>query len=250
MLIILKTKKELDKMRYSGYIASRVLKEIKLAAKPGVTTKYLNDKAEEIIKQFKAIPAFLGYNNFPFTICASINEEIIHGLPSNRELVEGDILSVDTGAIWEEWYSDTAITIPIGKISTSTERLVSVTKECLNKGIEKAVPEGRLGDISNIIQTHAENNGFSVVKNYGGHGVGRNLHEAPQLLNYGKAGSGIMLKVGMVIAIEPMITEKEPDNEITKGGWTVETKDGGLAAHFEHTVAITKNGPEILTERN
>ena len=250
MLVILKTKKELDKMRKSGYIASRVLKEIKLSAKPGVTTKYLNNKAEKIIKQYNAIPAFLGYNNFPFSICASVNEEIIHGLPSDRELVEGDILSVDTGAILEGWYSDTAITISIGEISASTERLVSVTKECLNKGIEKAVPEGRLGDISNIIQTHAENNGFSVVKNYGGHGVGRNLHEAPQLLNYGKAGSGIMLKVGMVIAIEPMITEKEPDNEITKGGWTVETKDGGLAAHFEHTVAITKDGPEILTERN
>jgi methionyl aminopeptidase len=249
-MVILKTEKELDKMRDSGYIAGNVLNEIKMAAKPGVTTKCLNDKAEKIIRQHRAIPAFLGYKNFPFTICASINEEIIHGLPSNRELIDGDILSVDLGAIWEGWYSDTAITIPIGKISKQTLKLVTVTKECLNKGIEKAIPYGRLGDISNAIQTHAESNGFGIIKNFGGHGVGRNLHEGPQILNYGKAGSGIILKVGMVIAIEPMLTEGKPDNKITKGGWTVETVDGGLSAHFEHTVAITVKGPEILTKRS
>jgi len=249
-MVILKTKKELDKMRNSGYIAGNVLKEIKLNAKPGITTKYLNDKAERIIRQHKAVPGFLGYKNFPFTICASINEEIIHGLPSDRELIEGDILSVDLGVIYEGWYSDTAITIPIGKISYSAKKLISVTKECLYKGIEKAISNGRLGDISNTIQIHAESNGFGVVKNFGGHGIGRDLHEKPQILNYGKVSSGIMLKVGMVIAIEPMITEKDPDNKITKGGWTVETKDGGLASHFEHTVAITENGPEIFTKRN
>jgi methionyl aminopeptidase len=249
-MVILKTKKELDKMRDSGYIAGNVLNEIKIAAKPGTTTKCLNDKAEKIIRQHRAIPAFLGYKGFPFTICASINEEIIHGLPSNRELIDGDILSVDLGAIWDGWYSDTAITIPIGKVSEQTSKLIVTTRECLDKGIKKAIPYGRLGDISNIIQTHAENNGFNVVKNFGGHGVGRNLHERPQILNYGEAGSGIMLKVGMVIAIEPMLTEKDPANKITKGGWTIETIDGGLSAHFEHTVAITEDGPEILTKRN
>jgi methionyl aminopeptidase len=249
-IVILKTKKELDIMRDSGYIAGNALNEIKLSTKPGVTTKYLNDKAERIIRQHKAIPAFLGYNNFPFTICASINEEIIHGLPSDRELVEGDILSVDLGAIYKGWYSDTAITIPVGKISQLAKKLVSVTKECLHKAIEKAVSNGRLGDISNTVQTHVESNGFNVVKNFGGHGIGRELHEKPQILNYGKMGSGIILKVGMVIAIEPMVTEKDPANKITKRGWTIETKDGGLAAHFEHTVAITENGPEILTKRS
>lgn len=249
-MVILKTKKELDKMRYSGYIAGNVLNEIKLSAKPGITTKYLNDKAEKIIRQHKAIPAFLGYKGFPFTICASINEEIIHGLPSDRELIDGDIISIDLGAIYKDYYSDTAITVSVGKISSEAERLISVTEECLNQGIKKAVPNGRLGDISNVIQTHAEINRFNVVRNFGGHGIGRDLHEKPQILNYGKAGSGIMLKVGMVIAIEPMITEKEPDNKVTSGGWTVITKDNGLSAHFEHTIAITEDGPEILTKRS
>lgn len=248
-MVILKTKKELDKMRDSGYIAGNVLNELKLTTKPGITTKYLNDRAEKIIKQHKAIPAFLGYKGFPFTICASINEEVIHGLPSDRELIDGDILSIDLGVIWKGWYSDTAITIPVGKVSQRAKKLISVTEECLNKAIEKATPNVRIGDISNTIQTHVENNGFNVVKNYGGHGIGRDLHENPQILNWSKPGLGTMLKTGMVIAIEPITTEKDPKNK-TKGRWVVVTEDKGLSAHFEHTVAITENGPEILTKRN
>lgn len=249
-MVILKTKKELDKMRDSGYIASDVLNELKLNVKPGITTKHLNDQAEKIIKQHKAVPAFLGYKGFPFTICASINEEIIHGLPSDRELIDGDILSIDLGVIYKGWCSDTAITIPVGKMSQHAKKLISTTKESLYKAIEKSLPNARIGDLSNTIQTHVEGNGFNVIKNYGGHGIGCELHESPPVLNYGKAGSGIMLKVGMVLAIEPITTGRNPENRITEGGWTVVTKDKDLSAHFEHTVAITDNGPEIFTERN
>jgi methionyl aminopeptidase len=247
-MVILKTKKELDKMRDSGYIASDVLNELKLNIKPGITTKYLNDKAEKIIRQHRAIPAFLGYKGFPFTICASVNEEVIHGLPSDRELVDGDIISIDVGVVYRGLYSDTAITVPVGEVSGRAKKLISVTKESLRRAIKRAYHGACTGDISNTIQTHVEINGFNVTRNFGGHGIGRDLHEDPQILNYGKAHSGIMLKVGMVIAIEPITTEKSQKNK-TKGGWTVITEDNGLSAHFEHTVAITDNGPEIFTER-
>lgn len=248
-MVILKTKEQLDKMRDSGYIASDVLNELKLNANPGVTTKYLNDKAETIIKQHRATPAFLGYKGFPFTICASINEEVIHGLPSDRELIDGDILSIDLGVVYKGWYSDTAITIPIGEVSERAEKLISITKESLYKAIDRSVPGALTGELSSIIQTHVEDNGFNVVRNYGGHGIGRDLHEDPRILNYKKIDAGIMLKTGMVIALEPITTENNPDNK-AKGKWTVVTNDGGLSAHFEHTVAITDNGPEIFTERN
>ena len=248
-MVILKTKKELDKMRDSGYIASRALKKLELEVIPGITTIELNNIAEKTIKNYGAIPAFLGYNAFPFTICASVNEEIIHGLPSNRVLLEGDILSVDLGAVYEGYYSDTAMTIPVGKVSERALKLISITKEGLYKAIEISTPNKRVGDVSSAIQTHIEDNGFNVVRNYGGHGIGKELHEDPQILNYGKPGTGIILKPGMVIAIEPIVTENGYEN-MKKGGWTVITKDGGLSAHFEHTVAITENGPEIFTERS
>lgn len=248
-MVILKTKKELDKMRDSGYIVSRVLKKIEQEAKPGITTLELNEVANKIISNYGGIPAFLGYNNFPFTICASVNEEIIHGLPSDRVLIEGDILSVDVGVIYDGYYSDTAITIPIGKISSRARKIIDTTKECLRNAIIKATTNIPIGCISSSIQKCAEDNGFSVVRNYGGHGIGKSLHEDPQILNYGNSSTGIMLKVGMVIAIEPIVTENSYQN-IKKGGWTVITKDGGLSAHFEHTVAITENGPEIFTERS
>ena len=248
-MVILKTKKELDKMRDSGYIAGNVLNELELTVKPGITTKYLNEQAEKIIRQHKAVPAFLGYRGFPFTICTSINEEVIHGFPSDRELVDGDILSIDLGVIYKGWCSDTAMTIPVGEISQRAQKLISVTKESLYRAIEKTIPNARIGDISNTIQTHVENNGFNVVTNFGGHGIGRDLHENPPVLNYGEIGKGIMLKTGMVLAIEPITTEKNPKNKI-KGSWIVITEDKGLSAHFEHTVAITDNGPEIFTERS
>lgn len=234
-------------MRDSGYIASDVLNELKLRVKPGITTKYLNDTAERLINRHKALPAFLGYNGFPFTICASVNEEIIHGLPSDRELIEGDILSIDLGVVYGGLYSDTAITLPVGEVSHQAKKLIHTTRRSLYKAIEKAIPDMYVGDLSNTIQTYIEDNGFNVVRNYGGHGIGRDLHEDPQILNYGKAGSGMKLKSGMVIALEPIVTEKDFKNK-TKGAWTVVTEDNGLSAHFEHTVAITDNGPEIFTE--
>ena len=248
-MVILKTKKELDKMRDSGYIASRALKKLELEVIPGITTIELNNIAEKTIKNYGAIPAFLGYNAFPFTICASVNEEIIHGLPSDRVLLEGDILSVDVGVNYDGYYSDTAITIPIGKVSSRARKIITATEKCLRNAIIKSIPNTPIGCLSNAIQRCAELKGFNVVRNYGGHGIGKELHEDPQILNYGKPGIGIMLKPGMVIAIEPIVTENGYEN-IKKGGWTVITKDGGLSAHFEHTVAITENGPEIFTERS
>lgn len=247
-MVILKTKKELDKMKDSGYIVGDVLNELKHSIKPGVTTKYLNNKAESIIRQHKAIPAFLGYKGFPFVICASINEEVIHGFASDRKLVEGDIISIDVGVNYKGWFGDAAITIPVGKVSDIAGKLVNTARACLYMGVDAAVPEGRLGDISNTIQTHAEAYGFSVIRDYVGHGIGRNLHEDPQVKNYGNAGEGLLLKAGMVLAIEPMVMEKNYKTKKLRNNWTVVTKDEGLAAHFEHTVAITEEGPQILTK--
>lgn len=247
-MVIIKTKEELDKMRTSGYIASRVLRSLELTVEPGITTKYLDKRAEALIRGFGGKPAFLGYKNYPFTICASINEEVIHGLPSKRKLKEGDIISIDLGVIYKEYYSDTAMTIPVGKISEPAKKLISTTKECLYKAINKATINTYTGILSNTIQITALAEGFNIIRNYGGHGVGKELHEDPQILNYGSANSGIMLKPGMVIAIEPLLVEGSYSNR-RKGRWTVITQDRGLAAHFEHTVAITENGPEIFTER-
>ena len=246
-MVILKTKKELGKMRDSGYIVGEVLNELKLSIEPGITTAYLNNKAEKIILQHKAIPAFLNYKGYPFTICTSINEEVIHGLPSSRKLVGGDIISIDVGVNYKGWFGDASFTVGVGVISPQAEKLINVTEECLHRGITNAVPGARLGDISNTIQTHAEASGFGVIRDYVGHGIGRGLHEDPQVKNYGKKGEGLLLKSGMVLAIEPMIVEKYHETKVLENNWTVVTKDGGLAAHFEHTVAITEEGPSILT---
>jgi len=246
-MVILKTKKELDKMRDSGYIVGDVLNELKLSIKPGITTKYLNDKAEKIIKQHRAAPAFLGYKGFPFTICASVNEEVIHGLPSDRELVDGDIISVDVGVNYRGWFGDASFTMGIGNITPQAEDLINSAEECLYRGILCIVPGAKLGNISGTIQKCAELSGFNVIRDYVGHGIGRDLHENPQVKNYGKKGEGLLLKPGMVLAIEPMIVEKNHKTKILENGWTVVTEDNGLAAHFEHTVAITEEGPDILT---
>jgi len=248
-MIILKTKKELDKMQDSGYIASEVLNELKSRIKPGVTTKYLNDLAEKITYQHKAVPGFLGYQGFPFTICASVNDEVVHGFPNETPLKEGDIIKIDYGALYNGWYSDSCFTAAVGKVSSTAKKLIDTSEKCLYKAIDKAIPGNRIGDISNIIQTTAEKAGFDPVKNYTGHGVGKNLHEAPQILNYGKPNEGILLKEGMVVAIEPIIAEKSYKNKIDHNKWTVRTLDGGLVAEFEHTIAITNNGPIILTKK-
>lgn len=249
-MIILKTKYEIERIKDSCYIAADVHNELESRVKPGITTGYLNTLAEKIIRCHKAIPGFLDYKGYPYTICASVNDTIIHGMPSDKPLLDGDILSIDLGVIYNGWYSDAAITIPVGNISAEAKKLIKVTEICMYKAIDKLVPGGRLGTVSNTIQTYVESNGFNVIKNFGGHGVGRDLHEDPKILNYGKKNDGVLIKAGMVVAIEPIVAERSCENIKLTDGWTVKTKDGGLAAHFEHTVAVTDNGPKILTERN
>lgn len=249
-MIILKTEHEIEKIKDSCYIAADVLSELKLKIKPGITTNYLNTLAEKIISCHKATPGFLGYNGYPHTICASINDVIVHGMLSDEPLLDGDILSIDLGVIYDGWYSDTAITVPVGNVSAKAKKLIEVTEKCMYMAIDKLISGGKLGTISNTIQTYAESNGFNVIRNYGGHGIGRDLHENPKILNWGKNNNGVLIKSGMVVAIEPIITEKGHENIKLADGWTVKTKDGGLAAHFEHTVAVTDNGPRILTERS
>lgn len=248
-MVILKSPKEIEKIRESNQIVAGILSILEDEVKPGVDTLYLNDLAEKLTKKKKAVPAFKGYRGFPYSICASVNQMVVHGFPSKQPLNEGDILSVDFGTLYNGFYGDSAITIPVGKISENAEHLSRITKESLYKGIEKAVPGGRLSDISNAIQTHVESAGYSIVRVFVGHGIGSKLHEEPQIPNYGSPGIGIRLSAGMTLAIEPMVNEKGPDVKILDDGWTAITKDGGLSAHFEHTIAITENGPDILSQR-
>lgn len=246
-LIILKSPKEIERMRIPCRIVAEVLSMLKEEIRPGSTTRQLDSKAEKLARKQKAVPAFKGYSGYPFSLCCSLNEQVVHGMPNDIPLVEGDILSIDFGAVYDGFYGDAAITVPVGSVSSVAEKLISVTRESLERGIEKATTENRLFDISNSVQVHAESNGFSVVRDFVGHGIGRNLHESPQVPNFGRANQGVKLKAGMVLAIEPMINEKGPAVKILEDGWTAVTTDGGLSAHFEHTVAITEDGPKVLT---
>lgn len=246
-MIVLKSRKELDKMRVSGQVVAEILNALRERVVPGVTTAELDSFAEQECLRRGARPAFKGYGGFPFSICASPNEQVVHGFSTKAKLVEGDIFSVDFGVIIDGYYGDSAMTIPVGEISLEKERLLKVTKESLYAGIEKAVVGGRLSDISHAIQTHVEVAGFSIVRDFVGHGIGRQLHEAPQIPNYGPPGQGPKLKAGMVLAIEPMVNYGGPEVKVLEDGWTAVTCDGLPSAHFEHTVAITENGPEILT---
>ena len=235
-------------MRHAGHIVGMVLDAMREAVKPGVSTAELNDLAEKIIAREGAKPAFKGYAGFPATICASINTEMVHGIPSRkRVLKESDIVSVDVGSIYKGWYGDAAITLPVGKISPEAQRLLDVTKGSLEAGIAKAVAGGHLGDISAAVQNYVESNGFAVIREYTGHGIGRKLHEDPQVLNYGRPGTGVRLRPGMTIAIEPMVSAGSYETRVLEDGWTVVIADGSLSAHFEHTIAITDDGPEIFT---
>lgn len=248
-MIILKAPWEIEKMRRSNAIVAEILAILKEAVKPGITTMELNELAEEICIKKGARPAFKGYRNYPYSLCVSINEEVVHGLPSKkRYLQEGDIVSLDFGVFYDGYYGDAAITVPVGKISANAKRLLEVTENALYKGIEQAREGRRVLDISAAIQTYVESHGYSVVRQFVGHGIGRSLHEDPQVPNFGKPGKGAKLKVGMVLAIEPMVNEGTYEVEILPDGWTAVTKDRKLSAHFEHTVAITKNGPEILSK--
>ena len=245
-MIILKTKEEIKQIKEACWIVADVLDELKAAIDVGATTLSLNHFAQELTRLHRAKPAFLGYKGYPFTICASVNDEVVHGFPNEKPLEEGDVLTVDYGALYNGWYGDAAFTVVAGKNPT---KLVQTAKECLNKAIEKAVSGNRLGDISNTIQTHAEGAGYTPIRAYVGHGIGRELHEAPKIPNYGKAKEGIMLKEGMVFAIEPIIAAGSYEIIYDDNKWTTRTKDGSLVAEFEHTVAITNSGPVILTKK-
>ncbi|MBY0089011.1 type I methionyl aminopeptidase [Brevibacillus sp. M2.1A] len=246
-MIILKSKAELEVMREAGRIVALTHQELAKAIKPGVTTKQLDEIAETFIRSMGAIPSFKGYGGFPGSICASVNEELVHGIPGKRALQEGDIISIDIGAQFQGYHGDSAWTYPVGMISTENQMLLRVTEESLYKGLEKAVPGGRLSDISHAIQVHAEAAGFTLVREYVGHGIGQNLHEDPQVPNYGPPDRGPRLKPGMVLAIEPMVNAGERYVRTLEDNWTVVTVDRKTCAHFEHTIAITEDGYEIFT---
>lgn len=247
-MILLKTKEELATMREAGRIVAITLVKLTEMVKPGVSTADLDALAEETIRRHGAIPSFKGYGGFPGSLCASINEEVVHGIPStDRVLTEGDIISLDVGAIFNGWQGDAAVTLPVGKPSRIAQRLISVTQEALRRGIAKARRGRHLSDISWAIQSYAESKGFSVVRQYVGHGIGRHMHEEPQIPNFGPPGIGPILQPGMTLAIEPMINVGTHRTVVRPDKWTVVTEDRQLSAHFEHTVAVTEGDPLILT---
>ncbi len=242
-----KTKEEVAKMRRAGRIVAEMLEECERAAKPGVTTKDLDRVARDVLERRGARSNFLNYHGFPAVICTSPNNIIVHGIPGSYRLEEGDILSVDCGAIVEGYHADAARTFPVGEIDPETRRLIDATRESLNAGIKHVRDGSRLSDIGHAVQTVAEGSGFSVVREYVGHGIGTALHEEPKVPNYGRPGRGIKLKTGMVLAVEPMVNAGGPETALFDDGWTVATADGSLSAHFEHSIAVTDNGPEVLT---
>ncbi|HZH82062.1 MAG TPA: type I methionyl aminopeptidase [Phototrophicaceae bacterium] len=251
-MISLKSPREIEIMRRANVIVAEVLQELKARVAPDVTTLELDAIAEELTLKKKAVPAFKGYSVggrvYPRCLCASINEEIVHGIPSNRPLREGDIIGLDYGVIYDGFYGDSAITVGIGKVSEEAQRLMDVTEQSLYRGIQELQEGKRLGDLGAAVQRFAESAGFSVVRAFVGHGIGKKLHEEPPVPNYGEPDRGLRLKEGMVLAIEPMVNVGSYEVEIKEDGWTAVTKDGSLAAHFEHSVAITKNGPYILSQ--
>jgi len=247
-MIELKNATQLEKMCNAGRIVGETLALLRELAKPGVTTLELDRMAEEYIRAQGAIPAFKGYNGFPATLCTSINEQVVHGIPGLRCLESGDIISIDCGAVKEGYFGDAAVTLPIGDVGEDLQKLLRVTEESLMLGIAQAKVGNRLYDVSYAVQAHVEANGYSVVRDYVGHGIGRAMHEDPQIPNFGKPGRGPRLEVGMVLAIEPMVNMGTYEVQTLKDHWTVVTKDNRPSAHFEHTVAITENGLEILTQ--
>ena len=246
-MIVIKSPAELEKMRAAGRIVAETLALLESRIKPGVTTAELDLLAEKECQRQGVKAAFKGYGGFPYSICSSPNDRIVHGFPDHNPLQEGDILSIDFGVLYKGYYGDSAVTIAVGELDDETQRLVTATRESLERAIEKSVPNGRLSDVSHAVQAWVEPQGFSVVRDFVGHGIGSKLHEAPQIPNYGVAGQGPRLKTGMTLAIEPMINAGVPGVKILEDGWTAVTLDGKRSAHFEHTVAITDNGPEVLT---
>jgi len=246
-MIFLKSESELEIMHQANVLVHRALRAVREAAAPGVSTADLDRLAEDLIREGGGRPAFKGYRGYPATLCTSVNDEIVHGIPSPKvRLKAGDLLSVDCGAIVKGYYGDAAITFGIGEISPVARRLMEVTRACLEDAVEQVRPGNRLGDIGAAVQRRAEGAGFGVVRDFVGHGVGRSLHEDPQVPNYGKPGTGLVLRPGLVVAIEPMITEGSWRVRVDEDGWTARTEDGKLSAHFEYSVAVTENGPRVL----
>jgi methionyl aminopeptidase len=246
-MIILKSLPEIEKMRKSNAIVAAILEELRKKIRPGVKTIELDRLSEDLALKKGARPAFKGYRGYPYSLCTSVNSEVVHGMPSERELKEGDIVSLDFGILNDGYYGDAAVTVPVGEITSGALKLLKITEEALYRGIAEVKAGNRIGDISAAIQGHVEAAGYSVVRDLVGHGIGKSLHEDPQVPNYGSGGRGIELKPGMVFAIEPMVNEGTYRVEILRDGWTVVTADGKLSAHFEHSVAITENGPVILS---
>jgi len=247
-MVHIKSLEDIEKIGKASRIVAQTLEVLSHHVQAGVSTLDLDAVAESEIRKFGARPAFKGYRGFPKTLCVSINEEIVHGIPSKRKLLDGDIVSLDLGAIWDGFYGDAARTFAVGTISNEAAQLVEVTRESLKKAIEQARPGNRIGDIGFAVQKYVESYGYSVVREFVGHGIGRNLHEDPQIPNYGKPGQGPRIKAGMVFAIEPMVCQGGPEVEILKDNWTAITRDHSLAAHFEHSIAITEDGPLVLSE--
>jgi methionyl aminopeptidase len=250
--IRIKTRREIETLRVAGRHVAEILLELRDAARPGATTLELDEQARRALRKRGLESSFLGYGphglpRYPAVLCVSVNEEVVHGIPGARELKEGDVVSLDFGAVFDGYHGDSAVTVPIGPVSSEVQKLVDVTQDSLERGIEQMLPGRRLSDIGHAVQTRVESDGFSVVRQFVGHGVGKELHEPPQIPNYGPPGRGPRLKPGMVFAIEPMVTAGGPEVRILDDHWTAVTADGSLAAHFEHTILVTEAGPEVLT---
>jgi methionyl aminopeptidase len=249
-VIVCKSAAELDRMRAPNRLVAEVLQALEETVAPGVTTEDLDVLAERMVRDGGAVPAFKGYRGFPATLCASVNEEVVHGIPSSkRPLRDGDIISLDVGVKLDGFFGDSAVTVAVGQIPERTQALLRVTRESLERAIEKVQVGGRLSYIGHAVQQWVEANGFAIVREFVGHGIGERLHEDPQIPNYGQPGRGATLASGMVLAIEPMVAMGRPETRVLKDGWTAVTRDGSLAAHFEHTVAVTDDGPAVLTAR-
>ena len=248
-MIVCKSPSEIEKMRAANALVAGVLAELAAMVAPGVTTRDLDEVAERLVREGGAEPAFKGYRGYPATLCASVNEQVVHGIPSSRRLVDGDILSLDMGVKLNGFFGDSAVTVPVGHITEDAQRLLTVTQEALEHGIAQVRVGNRISDIGHAIQLHVESHGFSVVREFVGHGIGAALHEEPQIANYGEPGRGPRMAEGMVLAIEPMVNMGRPAVKVLADGWTAVTRDGSMSAHFEHTVAVTRQGPLILTVR-
>jgi methionyl aminopeptidase len=246
-VIVCRSQNEIEKLRRVNQLVARILAELRQVAVPGITTADIDALAERRVREAGAEPAFKGYHGYPATVCASVNEQVVHGIPSSRALVSGDILSIDMGARLDGFYGDCAVTVPIGTVSAEASELLRVTEEALFRGIDSVRPGARVSDIGAAVQQHVEAQGFSVVREFVGHGIGTSLHEEPQVANYGPAGNGPRLSEGMVLAIEPMVNAGKPAVKVLSDGWTAVTRDKSLSAHFEHTVVVTREGREILT---